>query len=165
VRRLVAGVLVLTVACSGGSPAPTIKLDGSLHPPSDAGVVTSADRHQLVLDGTRRYSVNPHLIVFTPGTLQISPLAGAVGRFALIGTHGHRVDWVEPLSVVAALPGAGPTVFLFGTLARLTGGMAAFADGTVLPTDPSVAISGSLPLPVRADIDPSTHHIRMLQVQ
>jgi len=152
-----AAAALLLVACSG-SPKP-ISLDGSPHPPTDAGVVTVGNRHEIVLDGKRRYGVNPQLIVFTPGSLELAPLAGAVGRYALIGARHGRVDWVEPLSAVVDLP--TPTVLFFGLLTRVSGPTLTFSDGTVLTLAPGVR-APKAPESVRADIDPTTHHVRDL---
>ena len=128
--------------------------------------MTSADRHSIVLDGTRHYAVNPDLLVFIPGSLQLAPLAGTVGRYALVGTSKGRIDWVEPLSVVVDQPGIPPTVFYFGTLTS-AGSTATFGDGTVLKLGAGVSVpaSLSLPHPVRADIDPATHLVRTLAAQ
>jgi len=166
VRRalVVAATLIVGACTSGRGGRPSIKLDGSPHVASDAGIVTAADRHHVTLDGKRRYAVNPNLVVFTPGTLELAPLAGALGRYALVGTDAGRLDWLEPLSAVAALPGGPPTVFFYGTIATSVATTLTFADGTVLTLAPGVKFpaSVSLPVAVRADIDPGSHFVRAL---
>lgn len=159
------------VACSrGGTVRPTIVLDGSPHRFDDAGVLTSADRRHVLLDSRRSYVVDPKLVVFDAGTLQVSPLVDAVGRFVLIGRRGRRVVWLEPLSVVVTLPGGAPTALNFGSLTRIEGGAssrsAVFADGTVLPLAPTVRLPEAVTLParVRADIDPTSHQVTELVV-
>ena len=162
---ILATVSFLPAACvSGGTGRPAIVLDGSPHRFSDAGAVTSADRRHVVLDDRRTYAVDPKLVVFDAGTLQLSPLVDTVGRFALIGTRGKRVVWIEPLSVVVTLPGAAPAVLTFGSLTRIEGGAsqsAVFADGTIVPLAPSTRLPDGVTLParVRADIDPTSHQI------
>ena len=154
-------LLAVVAACSRGNRGgPPIKLDGTPHPASDPGVVTTADRQRVVLDRSRRYAVGAELLVFIPGTLKIAPLASAVGRYALIGVRNGEVVWVEPLSVVLDEPGIPKTAFYEGTLARVDGRSGIFADGTVLDLDPGLTVPPSLPRAVRADIDPGTHRVR-----
>ncbi|GAC1528589.1 MAG: hypothetical protein NVS3B12_00780 [Acidimicrobiales bacterium] len=106
--------------------------------------------------------------MFDAGTLQVSPLVDAVGRFVLIGRRGRRVVWLEPLSVVVTLPGGAPTALHFGSLTRIESGAssraAVFADGTVLPLAPTVRLPEGITLPerVRADIDPTSHQVTAL---
>ncbi|GAC1586999.1 MAG: hypothetical protein NVS3B21_01550 [Acidimicrobiales bacterium] len=166
---IVATASCLLAACTGGGAVrPAIVLDGSPHRFNAAGVVTSADRRHVVLDDRRSYAVDPKLVVFDAGTLQVSPLVDAVGRFALIGTRGRRVVWLEPLSVVVTLPGAAPAVLTFGSLARIESGppsrSAVFADGTVVPLASGIQLPEGVVLParVRADIDPVSHMITAL---
>ncbi|MHB8467240.1 MAG: hypothetical protein ACYDD7_20700 [Acidimicrobiales bacterium] len=161
-RRAAVAVALVLAACSHGATVAPNKLDGTPHVASDQGVVTTADRHRVVLDGVRRYSVSPNLVVFTPGSLQLAALASTFRRYALVGAHRGQVDWIEPLTVVARLPGGPPTAFFFGTLVRLAGTTATFSDGTVLRTAEGVAFGGSLPATVRADIDPKSGRVRAL---
>ncbi len=155
-------LLAVIVGCSGGGSKPPIKLDGSPRHASDQGVVTMADRHAVVLDGARHYPVGSRLLVFLPDTLAVTPLASALGRYALIGTAKGQVIWIEPLSVVLDEPGLPKTVFYQGTLSAVTNGTGVFGDGTVLDFDPGVTAPPSLPRPVRADIDPDSHRVREL---
>jgi hypothetical protein len=160
--RVVALVALLCTACTSGATGHPIPLDGTPHPATDGGVMTSVDLHGFVLDGHRHYRVTRRLEAFLPETMQPTPLLGIAGRYVLIGATDSVADWVEPLSVVVSA-GGQPTVYYFGTLKGTDGsGRAVFTDGTVLPVDPSAPLpaTGGGPIAVRAEIDPVSRRIR-----
>lgn len=128
----VAVVAALTAAC-GGSDSPAFKLDSSPRPADDQGVVTAVSRQKMTLDGSRSYKVSDDLVSFSAYDRSVQPLLGFENSYVHVGVRGEKVVWLAGIGVV--VPGAAGTprgVVYSGSVRKVEGGQAFFADGTVL---------------------------------
>jgi len=152
------------VACGGGEPTASIKLDGSPRVSDDEGVVTSVDveGRRLILDGERDYEVAEQLKSFSALDLSTQPLADAEGAYVQVGLNGDVVVWIGRIAkLVPTEPPAAFYVGRFGSITDIDGERrVVFGEGTVLRLADGVeAPEGAAGQILQAQIDPATHSV------
>ena len=157
--------LALVGACSGdddsGGP---VALDGSPRHPDTAGVIDSATRKSVVVDG-KRYNFAPRVQVFSTSTLEAVPLVGRVKQYVQLGTSGNTVHWIAVFGAAARLPGRGEVTFYTGLLKDIDGDDLIFRDGTVLRVAGSVNVpAGAEGERLNAEIDVKKDRVRAVTV-
>jgi hypothetical protein len=158
-------VLLLTAAllagCSGGD-GDRLVLDGRPRHPDAEGVVTAVSRERITLDGDRSWPLRRDLQSFSTYDLGATPILGRQGQYVQVGLRHKEAAWVAGIGVV--VPAQPPVVFYNGHLLKIEKGRAIFRDGTVLRL--AGGVRSPVPEgPVRAEIDPAKHRVRVLLPQ
>lgn len=169
-RRVAAIVLAAAIglvgACSDGdddSGGP-VALDGTPRRADTAGVIDSARRDSVVVDG-KRYRLAEGVQVFSTATLQAVPLLGRVKQYVQLGTSGGTVDWIAVFGAAATVPGRGLVTFYTGLLEKIDGDDLVFKDGTVLRVAGSVNVpAGAEGERLNAEIDVKKDRVRAVTV-
>lgn len=147
-RRVAAALVAVAVAvgaCSSGDDGNggPVALDGSRRDPDTAGVIESATRDAVVVDG-KRYRLARAVQVFSTITLEPVPLVGRVGQYAQLGTSGNTADWIAVFGAAAMVPGRGRVTFYTGELRDVDGDDLVFKDGTVVRSGRNVDVPRSV---------------------
>lgn len=149
-RLAVCGVVaLLATACggSGGSGAPTVRLDGSPRVPDVEGLVARVSLKSITING-RAYRVSAKLQSFSTYDGSPAALLGRKDQYVQAGVKDNVVGWLAGIGAVIQPAG---TVFYLGDLVGVQKGRAVFRDGTTLAVAPG--IDRSTRGRVRAEID------------
>lgn len=159
-RGLVVALAVVGVACGGSGDSAVVKLDGSPRLPDAEGVVQSASKGGIRLDGNRSYGVSNKLIAFSTYDREPIQLATVRGSYVQVGVRKGTVVWLAKIGLLTPGASGKPVVQYQGNLARVRDGRLEFRDGTVLKLASGLKAPANVTGSTFVVIDPKRHVVQ-----
>lgn len=128
-QRNVCTLLVLFFLVGCGPDEPESILDQGARSPDAAGIVTDINFHEVQIDGSDKFAIDPEIESFTSREHAITALLRWKDRWYVhIGLEDNAAVWIAGIGIV--VEGSNQVTYP-GTFLRAEGDRAIFEDGTV----------------------------------